>query len=58
MYVHCTINEIAPPPESIWAADTDEEVDEFSSEVDDYFNMEFEDEDNQASLVKNPMMPW
>ncbi|KAL7469987.1 hypothetical protein ACHAXS_010243 [Conticribra weissflogii] len=47
-----------PPPESIWAADTDEEVDEFSSEVDDYFNMEFEDEDNQASLVKNPMMPW
>jgi len=50
--------EIAPPPESIWAADTDDEADEFSSEVDDYFNMEFEDEDSQASLVKNPMMPW
>ena len=54
--------EIAPPPESIWAADTsgldDNNLDEFSSEVDDFFTMEFEDEDSQEGLSRNPMMPW
>jgi pyrimidine deaminase RibD-like protein len=53
--------EIAPPPESIWAADTaglDDNLDEFSSEVDDFFTMEFEDEDSQEGLSRNPMMPW
>ena len=51
--------EIAPPPESIWAADTsDDDMDEFSSEIDDFFTMDFEDEDSQDSLGKNPMMPW
>ena len=53
--------EIAPPPESIWAADTaglDDNLDEFSSEVDDFFTMEFEDEDSQEGLSGNPMMPW
>ncbi|KAL7491012.1 hypothetical protein ACHAWT_000500 [Skeletonema menzelii] len=51
--------EIAPPPESIWAADTsDDALDEFSSEIDDFFTMDFEDEDSQESLGKNPMMPW
>lgn len=51
--------EIAPPPESIWAADTsDDAMDEFSSEIDDFFTMDFEDEDSQESLGKNPMMPW
>lgn len=54
--------EIAPPPESIWAdgGDDDEEAeDEFGSEADDdFFNMEFEEEDAQENLGKNPMMPW
>ena len=43
--------EIAPPPESVWAnVDDSEEDDEFTSEVDDFFNMEFEDEDAQEIL--------
>ena len=50
--------EIAPPPESIWAADTsdDDEMDEV--EVDDFLTMDFEEEDSQESLLSNPMMPW
>ena len=51
--------EIAPPPESVWAnTDNGEEDDEFTSEVDDFFNLSFEDEDAQGSLGDNPMMPW
>mmetsp|Transcript_19826 Transcript_19826/g.34144 ORF Transcript_19826/g.34144 Transcript_19826/m.34144 type:complete len:765 (+) Transcript_19826:231-2525(+) len=50
--------EIAPPPESIWASDTSQNDNEFSSEVDDFFNMEFEEEDEQENLGRNPMMPW
>ena len=51
--------EIAPPPESIWAEDAgDDDDDEFTSEVDDFFNMEFEEEDAQENLGKNPMTPW
>lgn len=45
---------LAPPPESIWARDFDEEEDEFSTEIE----FEFEDEDWQESLNRNPMMPW
>lgn len=49
--------EIAPPPESVWASDTTDEVDESSSsEVDDFFAMDFEDEDAQDILGDNPMM--
>ena len=41
--------EIAPPPESIWASDAgDGDLDEFSSEVDDFFTMEFEEEEKQG----------
>ena len=53
--------EIAPPPESIWASDNaDDEDAEFGTEVDedDFFIMDFEDEDAQETLGKNPMMPW
>lgn len=49
--------EIAPPPESIWASSVEEEEEEFSSEVDDFF-MDFEMEDTQETLSGNPMMPW
>ena len=50
--------QISPPPESIWAADTsDDDEDEFSSEVDDFF-IDFENEDRQDSLGSTPMMPW
>ena len=50
---------LAPPPESIWEKDFDEdEEDEFSTEVDDLFQLEFEEEDWQENLNKNPMMPW
>jgi pyrimidine deaminase RibD-like protein len=58
--------EIAPPPESIWASedtsDDENTEDEFSSSngVDDFFNMDmdFEEEDEQENLARNPMMPW
>jgi hypothetical protein len=53
--------EIAPPPESIWASGEGNGVDDvFEPDVDDYFfdNMDFEDEDAQENLGKNPMMPW
>jgi len=45
--------EIAPPPEEIWAADEDDDVEDMED-----FDMEFEEEDSQESLTKNPMMPW
>ncbi|KAL3805738.1 hypothetical protein ACHAW5_003818 [Stephanodiscus triporus] len=53
--------EIAPPPESIWASGEGSGVDDvFEPDADDYFfnNMDFEDEDAQENLGKNPMMPW
>lgn len=51
--------EIAPPPESIWASDAaGDGVDEFSTEMDEFFDMDFEEEDKQGNLGKNPMMPW
>ncbi|KAL7533303.1 hypothetical protein ACHAXR_006006 [Thalassiosira sp. AJA248-18] len=52
--------EIAPPPESIWASDAEgeEDFEDLITEVDDFFNMDFEEEDAQESLGKNPMMPW
>lgn len=48
---------IAPPPELVWAADTSEE-DDFETELDDIFNMEFDEEDDQGSMGQSPMMPW
>jgi hypothetical protein len=42
--------------ESIWAGD--DSLDEFSSEVDDFFKMDFEDEEFQETSSMNPMMPW
>jgi len=50
---------LAPPPESIWEREVDDEDDdEFSTEIDDLFQLEFEEEDWQENLNKNPMMPW
>ena len=51
--------EIAPPPESIWAAEEDDAsagMDEY--EVDDFFDLGFEEEEEQENLGKDPMMPW
>jgi pyrimidine deaminase RibD-like protein len=53
--------EIAPPPETIWAKTNPDEEDEdidFAEDVDDIFNLEFEDEDFQEGLDGSPMMPW
>lgn len=49
--------EIAPPPELVWADDTSED-DDFETEMDDIFNMDFEEEDNQGFMGRSPMMPW
>uniref|UniRef100_A0A7S0L010 CMP/dCMP-type deaminase domain-containing protein n=3 Tax=Asterionellopsis glacialis TaxID=33640 RepID=A0A7S0L010_9STRA len=49
--------EIAPPPESIWATDVQSDVD-YETEVDDFFSMDFEDEEEEETLGRNPMMPW
>jgi len=49
--------EIAPPPESIWANEVQSDVG-YETEIDDFFNMEFEDEEEEESLGRNPMMPW
>ena len=50
--------EIAPPPELVWAADTSGEDDDFETEKDDIFNMEFDEEDDQGLMGRSPMMPW
>ena len=51
--------ELAPPPDSIWAGnEKDSGHDDAFTEKDDFFNLEFEDEDEQESLGSNPMMPW
>lgn len=50
--------EIAPPPEAIWASDLGEEMDDFETEVEDIFALDFEDEDFQEKLDRSPMMPW
>ena len=49
--------EIAPPPELVWADDTSED-DDWETELDHMFNMEFEEEDDQGSMGRSPMMPW
>lgn len=54
--------EIAPPPETIWAktdpgGSDDEDID-FAEDIDDIFNLEFEEEDYQESLDGSPVMPW
>lgn len=56
-YRHFGSYEIAPPPEMVWA-DLSEDEDDFDTEMDDFFNMEFEEEDNQGSMGRSPMMPW
>lgn len=48
--------ELAPPPESIWAPDVNDN-DDFDTEIDDFF-IDFEDEESQDLLETNPMMPW
>mmetsp|Transcript_4136 Transcript_4136/g.6013 ORF Transcript_4136/g.6013 Transcript_4136/m.6013 type:complete len:755 (+) Transcript_4136:327-2591(+) len=51
--------ELAPPPDSIWANnDNDSDNDDTFTEKDDFFNLEFDDEDEQENLGNNPMMPW
>jgi len=50
--------ELAPPPDSIWAASDDGEDDDFSVETDEFFDIDFDEEDEQESLGSNPMMPW
>ena len=47
---------LAPPPDLVWAGEVQET--EFTTEADNFFTMEFEDEDYQEGLNKNPMMPW
>ena len=47
---------LAPPPDMVWAGEAQEE--EFTTDADNFFSMEFEDEDYQEGLGKNPMMPW
>jgi len=50
---------IAPPPEVVWAKDTAEDDDEFSTEIDEGFlELEFEEEEEAYRLSQNPMMPW
>jgi hypothetical protein len=34
------------------------EEDDIFTEKDDYFDLVFEDEDEQESMGSNPMMPW
>ena len=50
--------EIAPPPEVIWADEQEEEMDDFETEVDDIFSLDFDEEDLQEGLGGSPMMPW
>jgi len=44
---------LAPPPESVWAAD---ELKQGAEDLDDFFG--FEDEAENAKPKSNPMMPW
>jgi hypothetical protein len=48
---------IAPPPEFVWARSTDDD-DDFETEIDDIFSMDFDEEDYQDSMDSSPMMPW
>lgn len=50
--------EIAPPPESIWATDVADTDESYESEVDDFFNMDFDEEEEAELMARNPMMPW
>eukprot|EP00546_Thalassionema_frauenfeldii_P013815 CAMPEP_0178924838 /NCGR_PEP_ID=MMETSP0786-20121207/17550_1 /TAXON_ID=186022 /ORGANISM="Thalassionema frauenfeldii, Strain CCMP 1798" /LENGTH=680 /DNA_ID=CAMNT_0020599595 /DNA_START=72 /DNA_END=2114 /DNA_ORIENTATION=+ len=50
---------LAPPPEVVWAKESELEDDEFSTEIDDIFKeLDFEEEEEEVRLSKNPMMPW
>lgn len=46
--------EMAPPPESVWADDMDDDDDDFNS----LLEMDFSEEEAEATLGKSPMMPW
>ena len=50
--------ELAPPPDSIWAGNENGNKDDTFTETDDFFNLDFDDEDEQEELGSNPMMPW
>jgi pyrimidine deaminase RibD-like protein len=53
--------EIAPPPEVIWAdeqSDDDVVGEDFETEIDDIFSLDFEDESYQEHMAGSPMMPW
>ena len=49
--------EIAPPPEQIWT-ESETEIDDFETEIEDIFSLEFDDEEEQEALGGMPMMPW
>jgi len=40
----------------VWAGDSGN--DDIFTEKDDFFDLVFDDEDEQESLGSNPMMPW
>lgn len=46
---------IAPPPEVVWAGDIE---DDLEAEMNNIFDMDFDDEEEMESIAKNPMMPW
>jgi hypothetical protein len=50
--------EIAPPPEVVWADSDSGDDDEFTTETDPIFSVDFEDEDFQGDIGGSPMMPW
>jgi len=47
--------ELAPPPESIWAVQDDEDDSDWHTESLSFFE---EDEEEETSVSGNPMMPW
>jgi hypothetical protein len=46
--------EIAPPPESVWAEEGEED-EEFNESI---LSLDFEEEDFQGGMYGNPMTPW
>jgi pyrimidine deaminase RibD-like protein len=51
--------EIAPPPEVVWADDqTNDDIDYNDEDIDDIFNLDFEEEDYQEGLHQSPSNKW
>jgi hypothetical protein len=46
--------EIAPPPETVWAEEAEED-EEFNESI---MSLDFEEEDFQGGIYGNPMTPW